>query len=637
MDIHRERHDREALYRSILANCADAIALLDRQGRILLVTGAVERIAGYSAAELTGRNAFEQIHADDVPRVREVFLATLAQPGVPLSVEYRARHKDGSWHYREVIGVNHLDDPAIEAIIVNYRDTTARREAEAALAERERVYRSVLEDALIGIAHTSPEGRFIFVNRRLCAMLGYTADELTGCDVAAISHPDEIPQDLEAYARLLDGSVDSYSREKRYRRKDGSYLAANLTVSVHRDTSAEPAFFIAVIEDLTQRKRLEQRARQTHKMEAAGRLAGGIAHDFNNLLTAMVGFADLALTELDAGHPARRDVEEIRAAGKSAASLTHQLLAFSRQQVLDPHVLDLNTVVSRMRALLSRLIGEHIELRWQLATTLDRVYADPGQIEQVVLNLALNARDAMPQGGTLTIETANGALDGAHVMLAISDTGVGMDDGIKEHLFEPFYTTKEVGKGTGLGLATVYGIVKQSGGAIRVYSEAGHGTTFKIFLPRAKRTEEEPSAPEATPVPLDGSETVLVVEDQREVRSVAVETLRRHGYDVIEAGNGAEALESAGARRQIDLLLTDVVMPGISGRALAERFLQDRPTACVLYMSGYTSSGVEQRDLVNPGAAFMQKPFAPNALLRKVREVLDASGPARGRRHSCGR
>jgi PAS domain S-box-containing protein len=629
-----ELREREARYRAMVANSADAIALLDRTGRICFVTGAVERIAGYSATELTGRDAFEQIHPDDVAGVRQAFAGALAQPGLPISVEYRARHKDGSWHHREVIGVNRLDDPAIQSIVVNYHDTTARRHAQAALAERERVYQSIFEEALIGIAHSSLDGRFMMVNRRLCTLLGYTPQELTATDFMAISHPDEVAQDLEARTQLLAGAIRSYSREKRYQKKDGTYVWTSLTVSLHREVGGQPAYFIAVIADLTQRKQLERQGRQTHKMEAVGRLASGVAHDFNNLLTAMVGFADLALNQLETGHPARPDVEEIGVAGKSAASLTRQLLAFSRQQVLEPHVLDLNGVVSRMRGLLTRLIGEHIDLRWRLSTPLDPIYADAGQLEQVVVNLALNARDAMSEGGTLTIETANAAFDGAHVMLAISDTGVGLDDGVKEHLFEPFYTTKEVGKGTGLGLATVYGIVKQSGGAIRVYSEPGHGTTFKIFLPRAERAEEVLKRPHPAPGSLHGTETILVVEDQREVRLVAAETLRRHGYDVIEAGSGSEALEVAGvgARGQIDLLLTDAVMPGMSGRALAERFLRERPAGRVLYMSGYTNSGVAHWAFVDPSAAFIQKPFAPNALLQKVREVLDEVAPQPQRR-----
>jgi len=581
-------------------------------------------------------NWIDSIHPEDRSLVVDA-CALAADRRERRRVEFRATADDGRTQWRALTVQPLFDNGGGCRLIAALVDVTAQREprdrdttrrrAEAALAERERIYQSTFDGALIGIAHTSPDGRFIVVNRRLCTLLGYTQEEFTAMNFAAISHPDEVGQDLDARTRLLEGAIESYSREKRYRRKDGTYFWANLTVSVHRELSGEPAHFIAVIEDLTQRKLLEQQARQAHKMEAIGRLAGGIAHDFNNLLTAIVGFADLTLKQLDAADAARHDVEEIYAAGTSAAALTQQLLAFSRQQILEPHVVDLNGVVSRMRPLLSRLIGEHIELQWRLPTPLDPVFADPGQLEQVVLNLALNARDAMPEGGTLTIETADAAFDGTHVMLAISDTGIGMDERTKEHLFEPFYTTKEVGKGTGLGLATVYGIVKQSGGAIRVYSEAGLGTTIKILLPRAERTEEVVTPTQPPAAMPQGSETVLVVEDQREVLSVTAETLRRHGYDVLEAANGDDALDAASARSRIDLLLTDAVMPRMSGRELAERLLRRQPSACVLYMSGYTDSGVERRELVDPCAAFIQKPFAPNVLLQKVREVLDEHAP----------
>ena len=392
-------------------------------------------------------------------------------------------------------------------------------------------------------------------------------------------------------------------------------------------------------EVILERKHLEQQVRQAHKMEAIGRLAGGIAHDFNNLLTAIVGYADLALRQLDEPGPStiRGDLQEICAAGKSAAALTRQLLAFSRQQVLQPQIMDLNAVIEGMQGLLRRLIDEQIDIRWQPAQPLDRINADPSQIEQVVLNLALNARDAMPEGGTLSIETSNVELDaayvvdppdatsGPHVMLAMSDTGVGMDDGVREHLFEPFYTTKAAGQGTGLGLATVYGIVKQSGGSIVVYSEPALGTAFKIFLPRADRVSEvadvHPQPPETI---LSGNEVVLIVEDQREVRSVTRETLTRCGYEVVEAANGQEALRVAAEHvGPIHLLLTDLVMPGMRGTDLAARLRLERRDVRVLYMSGYTSRDVDHRVLVAPGAAFIEKPFSPDALRRKVREVID--------------
>jgi PAS domain S-box-containing protein len=635
-DSHEPRH-REGYYRAMVESSADAIALLNRDGTIRLVTESIERLSGYTPDELLGRNALDRIHPDDRAAVGDTFQRALKQPGVPISVEYRGQHKDGSWRHREVVGVNRLDDPAIAAVVINYRDTTAHKVTEAALLERERVYQSTFDEALIGLAQTSLEGRFLLVNRRLCDLLGYTPEELRALDFMTISHPDEVAEDVVAKERLIAGAIDRYTREKRYRRKDGSFVWTNLTVSLHRHVSGDPNYFVATIEDITERKRAEEEARQLHKMEAIGRLAGGIAHDFHNLLTVIVGYADLVLNELKADDPIRRDVQEIGAAGKSAASLTGQLLAFSRKQMLQPLVLDLNTVVSRMTALLRRLIGEHIRFEWRPEKALDRVRADPGQIEQVILNLALNARDAMPRGGTLSIETANVELDAAHasdhpgaavghhVMLAISDTGVGMDRAVQERVFEPFYTTKELGKGTGLGLATVYGIIKQSGGSIFVYSEPEHGTTFKILLPRAEQVAEVVSVQPRPSWALGGSETILLVEDQPEARAVARASLARHGYTVLEASQGEEALQIVQDHNQeIHLLLTDVVMPAMSGHELAQRLLQRRPHVRVLYTSGYTDDATVQRDVIESGVAFIQKPFTPADLLRKVREVLDA-------------
>jgi two-component system, cell cycle sensor histidine kinase and response regulator CckA len=499
------------------------------------------------------------------------------------------------------------------------------------------ILRSTFDEIQLGIAHTSLKGRFVLVNRWLRQMLGYSEDEFAQLDFASISHPDEVRQDLAARNQLIAGVIRRYVREKRYRRKDGTFVWANLTVSVHRDDKGFPVHFISIIEDLTERKQIELQTRQAHKMEAIGRLAGGIAHDFNNMLTAIEGYADLAVQQLGDREPGvQRDIEEIRAAGRSAASLTRQLLAFSRRQLLQPQIVDLNSVLERTTGFVERLIGEHIDTIWKLGAPLDRVCADPTQLEQVVLNLALNARDAMPDGGTLTIETANAELDaayvrehpdscaGPHVMLAITDSGLGMDAGVQERLFEPFYTTKELGQGTGLGLATVYGIVKQSGGSIFVDSEPGHGTTFKIYLPSDERSAEIVEMPPPTPVDLHGTETILLVEDQLHVRLVIRETLARHGYTVIEACDGEEALELAARHEGLDLLLTDIVMPGISGPVLADRLIRMQAHAKVLYISGYTREGVEQRGLLTADTAFfIQKPFTPELLLRKLREVFD--------------
>src|SRR5438132_875323 len=398
-----------------------------------------------------------------------------------------------------------------------------------------------------------------------------------------------------------------------------------------------PVGILGIGRDVTERVQLEQQLRQAQKMEAVGRLAGGIAHDFNNILTAITGYADLLLEDLAATDPRRQDADEIHKAADRAAGLTRQLLACSRQQVLQPTVLEVNTLVSDLEKMLRRLLGEDVELSTRLAPTTGRVKADPGQLEQVVMNLAVNARDAMPNGGKLTLETANVDLDGAYaadhyparagpfVMLAVSDTGIGMSEETQAHMFEPFFTTKEKGKGTGLGLATVYGIIKQSGGFIWVYSEVGHGTTFKLYLPRVEELAERAAAPaQARTRPARGTETILVVEDEAPVRNVARQVLERHGYSVLEAPSAEAALDIATRYSgTIHLLLTDVVMPGLNGRELASRLADLRPDARVIFMSGYTDDAVTRHGVLEPGSAYVQKPFTPDAIARRVREVLD--------------
>ena len=383
----------------------------------------------------------------------------------------------------------------------------------------------------------------------------------------------------------------------------------------------------------------EERLRQSQKLEAIGQLAGGIAHDFNNLLTAIIGYSDLTLRRLDPGDPLRRNVEEIKRAADRAASLTGQLLAFSRKQVLQPKVLDLNAVVSEMHKMLQRLIGADIALRTVLEPALGHVRADPAQLEQVVMNLVLNARDAMPQGGKLLIETANVELDeelarryvsvrsGPHVMLAVSDTGQGMDEDTRARIFEPFFTTKERGKGTGLGLSTVYGIVKQSGGSIWVYSEVGRGTTFKIYLPQVEEATDSFLPSTASTAMPSGTETVLLVEDDAVVRQMTRGILEMNGYQVLEAAQSSEALLVAEQQADaIQLLITDVVLPQMSGRELARQLTSLHPAARVLYMSGYTDEAIVHYGVLDEGTAFLEKPFTPEALLRKVRAVLDERG-----------
>jgi len=408
-----------------------------------------------------------------------------------------------------------------------------------------------------------------------------------------------------------------------------------MNIAPVRGGRGEITHFIATTQDVTERKLLEQQFTQAQKMEAVGRLAGGVAHDFNNLLTIINGFAALLSKQTSTEDPRHGQLTEILLAGERAASVTRQLLAFSRRQLLEPRVLDLNSVLADVETMLRHLVGEDVELVMTLKP-LGRIKADPGQIEQVVMNLAVNARDAMPKGGKLLIETGNVEIDenyacrhspmiqGKYVMVAVSDTGSGMDLETQAHLFEPFFTTKEEGRGTGLGLATAYGIVKQSGGFIWVYSEPGQGSTFKIYFPRVEEAlpAAEPSI--VRPKLAKGSETVLVVEDEGGVRSLVCQTLASHGYKVLEAAGAAQALKISKQHTEpIHLLLTDVVMPRTSGKKLATRLSTLHPETKVLYMSGYTDDAIVRHGILEGGTPFLQKPFAPNALLVKIREVLE--------------
>jgi PAS domain S-box-containing protein len=509
-----------------------------------------------------------------------------------------------------------------------------RKRTEEALARSETTYRSLVEDSPFGIFQSAPDGRLIAVNPALVSILGYDSEaELLQQNMARDVYvdPDERRRLVEQV--MLRGNLTA---ESLWRRKDGKTVTVRQTGRVLRNAAGGVEYLNVILEDITEHRLLENQLRQAQKMEAVGRLAGGIAHDFNNLLTAILGSAELLL-ETMAQEQERDDVEEIRKAAKRAADLTRQLLAFSRQQVLAPQVLDLNALVVNLEKLLRRLIGEDVELRTALAPDLGSVKADPGQMEQVIANLVVNARDAMPEGGRLTVETANAELDkdnaeqhfpappGSYVLLAVSDTGTGMDPETKSRIFEPFYTTKEKGKGTGLGLATVYGVVKQSGGYIWVYSEPGQGTVFRIYLPRV-REAPEPARPSPAPAaPLRGSETLLLVEDDEMVRHLVSRMLKSRGYTVLAASDGTDALRQVESHRgPIDMLITDVVMPGMSGREVAQRVTTLRPQVTVLYLSGYTDDAIVRHGMLEPGIAFLQKPFSADVLARKIREVLDA-------------
>jgi len=533
--------------------------------------------------------------------------------------------------------------PAVEREMKRSLERRAERERGEAHRQLERRYRRIIETANEGIIITDTDDRLLFVSRRAEQMFGYEPGELLGRPtIDLVAHAD-LPAVSPSLERRRRGVAES--GELKLKRKDGAVVWVLRSSSPILDDEGRYEGMFGMLMDITEKKRAEESLRQTErqlhvakKMEAIGNLAGGVAHDFNNLLSIILSYSTLLAEDMAAGDPRRADLEEIQSAGKRAEDLTRQLLAFGRQQILQPRVVDLNEGVAGMERMLRRLIGEDIELTVVLAASLGRVLVDPGQVDQIIMNLAVNSRDAMPGGGKLTIETANVELDaayaaahagtrpGPHVLLAVTDTGMGMDEATLSRMFEPFFTTKEQGKGTGLGLATVFGIVHQSGGSVWVYSEPGQGTTFKVYFPRTDVTPTEgPTTNPPVVGPLGGTETILMVEDDNSLRVLAGAILQRCGYHVIEAQSGGDALLICEQHpATIHLLLTDVVMPRMSGRQLAERLHPLRPTMKVLYMSGYTNNSIVHHGVLDSGVAFLQKPITPEALARKVREVLNA-------------
>ncbi|HEX3645330.1 MAG TPA: response regulator [Vicinamibacterales bacterium] len=510
-----------------------------------------------------------------------------------------------------------------------------RWHVEAALRASEERFRALVENSSDALFLSDGDGRVTYLSPSSERHLGWTPAQMVGRSIFDYINPGDRDLLATRMAETRGHRGRTFVAQLRFHHADGSWRIIEV-LGVNRLADPAVAGIVVNVRDITERRRLEEQLRQAQKMEAVGELAGGVAHDFNNLLTGILGYCHLMLEEIPAEHPLRPDLQEIQSAGERAASLTRQLLAFSRRQMLQPQVVDINVLISQLEKLLRRLISADVELVTSLAPDLQPVTVDPASVEQILVNLAVNARDAMAAGGRLTIETANVELDeayamthvtmnsGRYVMLAVGDTGEGMDAATRARVFEPFFTTKEQGKGSGLGLATVYGIVKQSGGYIWVYSEPGHGTVFKVYLPPtaasvvARRADGEDSD-------LTGWETILLVEDEDAVRALAREVLRRHGYIVLEARHGVDALSVA--ERHLDaihLLITDVVMPHLSGRELADRLAPIRPTMKTLFMSGYTDHSLRHND-VPTGALLLQKPFTPEILARRVRNILDTA------------
>ena len=631
--------ESEQRYREIFENAKDAIYVHDLNGRYTLANPAAEELSGYSRDEILQLSVFDMASPEHVDLICSSLKQKLSDHA-PTTYEIEAIRKDGTRVPVEVSSRLIYRDRRPIGVQGSVRDISERRRAEEVVRASDQRFRDLVENANDVIFTCDMLGNITSLNRAGERVTGYTAEEALKMNIAQAVSPDDIAKVRHMLSRKRAADVATmYDLE--LITKSGGIAAVEISSrAILKDGEAVGVQGIA--RDITDRKRMEDDLRasqaqlqQSQRLEAVGQLAGGVAHDFNNLLTAIIGYSDFALRKMRANNPIRRDIEEIKKAANRAASLTRQLLAFSRKQILKPEILDLNLVVGDMHKMLERLIGEDIDLVTTLGSDADPVKADRGQLEQIIMNLVVNARDAMPFGGSVTIETANVVFDeaytaehvpvkpGKYAMLAVSDTGLGMDANTQLHIFEPFFTTKELGKGTGLGLSTVYGIVKQSGGFIWVYSELNVGTTFKIYLPSLTELHFDQELMSIDTAERSETGTVLLVEDDPLVRNVALRALESAGYKVLESGNGHGALAMAhSCDDEIDLLITDVVMPLMGGRELAQELSALHPKTSILFMSGYTDDAVVRHGIMDKDIEYLQKPFTPESLVRRVSEVL---------------
>ncbi|HEY3998411.1 MAG TPA: PAS domain S-box protein [Candidatus Xenobia bacterium] len=614
----------EARFRRLTEATFEGI-VIHTDGRIVEVNAGAARMFGYTVDAMVGMPVMALLAPESRQPVEERIRA-----GVEAAADYRALRQDGSTFLAEVVSRNHSYRGRTYRLVA-VRDISESRAAEMALRASEERFRAIFTRSGVGIALLNSEGRALQCNPALCRILATSEDRIVGHTARAFTEPEDMPSVVTRFRELAEGQREHFSMERRFRRGDGGRGWAHTTVSAVRAENRTMTFAVCLVEDVTQRRadeaerrRLEEQLVQAQKVEAIGRLAGGVAHDFNNLLTTIQGYADLLRTELCDSPALHHFAQEIVDTTEQAAGLTRQLLAFSRKQPLVASPIGVNSVVLDMEEILQRLLPSNVELSVSLAPDTGAIMADAVQLKQVILNLVVNARDAMPAGGRLSVSTTR--IEPDQVCLEVADNGTGMSDEVKAHLFEPFYTTKPHGQGTGLGLATSYGIVRQSRGHFAVDSRPGEGSIFRVYFPRLGDSPqaEAPPPPPAQP-PRGGFETVLVVEDTRPLRELVTHVLRGLGYAVLEAADGEEAVGLLTARPEVgpDLLLTDVLMPCMGGEELARWVKERSPSTRVLYMSGHNEvPGLQQGDLA-PGVALLSKPFAPAHLAEAVRTVLD--------------
>jgi two-component system cell cycle sensor histidine kinase/response regulator CckA len=623
---------RKANETSIYGSPVPVVAA-DALGNVTMWNGAAERDFGWTEREVRGLPN-PAIPAEEAEAAAELHRRMLN--GETLTgIEVRRQRRDGASIDISLSGTPLWDENGkVRGIIGFLSDITERKRAELALREAEEKYRGIFENALEGIYQSTPDGKYISANPALSRMLGFhSPEELIK---TSSTHPMEYlePEKRVEFQALMKHNSRVHGFQYQLRRIDGTLLWVSENAHAVRDAAGQVLYYEGTVEDITRHRELEEQLRQMQKIEAIGRLAGGVAHDFNNILMAISSYAELLCRKLPEADPSRRYVDEIVRATDRGSSLTRGLLAFSRKQVLSPQIVDLNALIGDQINMLERLLGEAIILRFQPGAGLGRTKVDPSQVQQVVMNLVINARDAMPDGGEVLIETANAELDSCgstpgarpsseYVMISVTDTGCGIDEATKPHIFEPFFTTKEQGKGTGLGLATVFGIVKQSSGQIFLQSEPGMGSTFKVYFPRVEQPQVSANPSNQSPS-IAGHETILLVEDQAAIRESAAEYLAENGYTVLQAQNGVEALEIVSQHTgMVHLLLTDVVMPKMSGKELSEKFAAVYPKAKVVFMSGYSNNVLSNHQALDRKHVLLQKPFRLNVLGQSIREVLN--------------